>query len=85
MIIKAKYENNAILKCFKKFYPSLNPKAIYKIENGFLIFAPILEDETDYGDPYYFVDSKLTSASPLNMKYFKQMGKAFDDGPIWKK
>ena len=78
-------EINSILKCFKQYYPSLDPKTIYQVDNGYLIFAPLVENGTDYGNPYYFVDDQFETAAPLNMKYHMQLNKAFDSGPIWTK
>ena len=76
---------NSVLKAFIKFYPKLKPSAIYKIDNGFLIFAPLVENGTDYSNPYYFLDSKLSIANPFSMKNRKQMFAAFKEGPIWEK
>ena len=75
---------NSVIKAFVSYYPDLKPKAIYDISDGFLIYAPQFEDETDYADPYYFISKDLSIANQFNMKNRKQMFKAFDDGPIWK-
>lgn len=83
MKVQAKFDINSILKTFVKYRSDIKPKAIYKIENGFLIFAPAFDDEIDYSNPYYFLDIKNKTVQPFNMKYHKQMFDAIEHEPIW--
>jgi len=85
MTAKAKFNATNVLNAFAKYYPMLKPKAVYYLPDGFLIYAPMVENGTDYGDPYYRMDVKFTTAQPFNMRDRKQMFAAFKAGPIWEK
>jgi len=72
---------NTILKALKAKFPKPNPQKIYKISEGYIILAPLIEN--DLADPYYYVSDDLKEVVHFNMAKIKILLKAIKDGPIW--
>lgn len=69
----------------KAFNPKAIPTKVYSVSNGYLVVAPITLEETDYGDPFYFVKSDFKQVTRFSMKNRKDMFRAFTRGPLWER
>ncbi len=74
----------SIKETFNKFYPNLSPEKVYATNNGYIIYAPIIKNATDFSNPYYFMDDKYKKVTVFNMIDHKKLFAAFKRGPIWK-
>lgn len=84
MKIVATFNPTNIVNIFKKYYSDIEPKAIYKLPDGYLVYAPRILNGTDFNDPYYFVDIQSSLAHLFDMRERKKFFTALENGPIWK-
>lgn len=83
MKITATFNPTRVITVFKKYYTDIEPKAIYRLSDGYLVYAPEITDGVDYNNPYYFVDNKMSIAHAFDMREHKRFFAALQTKPLW--
>ena len=83
MKVTATFNPTRVIAVFKKYYSDIEPKAIYKLSDGYLIYAPEITDGVDFNDPYYFVNNKASNAHAFDMREHQKFFAALKTKPLW--